>query len=117
MLTSFFFTSTGNKPFSSRLVHFLAVLGIDSNANCLRTAKNYLYMLAGVAYCMRALSVEKLLLSACRKEQTNKDQQRFLQHRERYLANSLYSLISKVLSLLAYSKHVALAASNSGNAC
>jgi hypothetical protein len=40
-----------------------------------------------------------------------------LQHRERYLANSLYSLISKVLSLLAYSKYVALAAGNLGNVC
>jgi hypothetical protein len=117
MLTLFFFTLTGNKPFSSGLVYFLAVLGINSDANRLRTAKSYLYMLAGVAYCMRVLSVEKLLLSARRKEQTNKDQQRFLQHRERYLANSSYSLISEVLSLLAYSKHVALAASNLGNAC
>jgi hypothetical protein len=73
MLTSFFFTLTGNKLFSSRLVYFLAVLGINSNANCLRTAKSYSYILAGVAYCMRVLSVEKLLLSARCKEQTNKD--------------------------------------------
>jgi hypothetical protein len=73
MLTSFFFTLTGNKLFSSRLVYFLAVLGINSNANCLRTAKSYSYILAGVAYCMRVLSVEKLLLSARYKEQTNKD--------------------------------------------
>jgi hypothetical protein len=117
MLTSFFFTLTGDKLFSSGLVHFLAVLGIDSDANRLRTAKSYLYMLAGVAYCMRVLSVEKLLLSARREEQTDKDWQRFLQHRERYLADGLYSLMSEVLSLLAYSKHVALAAGNLGNAC
>ena len=62
LLTSFFFTTTGDKPFSSGLVHFLAVLGIDSDTNRLRTAKNYSYMLAGVVYCMRVLSVEKLLL-------------------------------------------------------
>jgi uncharacterized transporter YbjL len=73
MLTLFFFTLTGNKLFSSGLVYFLAVLGINSNANCLRTVKSYSYMLAGVAYCMRVLSVEKLLLSARREEQTNKD--------------------------------------------
>jgi hypothetical protein len=73
MLTSFFFTLTGNKPFSSRLVHFLAVLGINSNTNHLRTAKSYSYMLAGVAYCIHVLSVEKLLLSARCKEQTNKN--------------------------------------------
>lgn len=65
---------------------------------------------------MRVLSVEKLLLSACCNKQTNKNYKRFLEHREKYLANSLYSLISKVLSLLAYSKYVALAASNLGNA-
>ena len=116
LLTSFFFTTTSDKPFSSRLVHFLAVLGINSDTNCLRTAKNYLYMLAGVVYCMRVLSVEKLLLSACCDKQTDKDRERFLEHREKYLANSSYSLMSEVLSLLAYSKYVALAAGNLGNA-
>jgi hypothetical protein len=73
MLTFFFFTLIGNKLFSSRLIYFLTILGINSNANCLRTAKSYSYMLAGVAYCMRVLSIEKLLLSARCKEQTNKD--------------------------------------------
>jgi hypothetical protein len=116
LLISFFFTTTGNKLFSSRLIYFLAVLGINSDINCLRTAKNYLYMLAGVVYYMRVLSVEKLLLSACCDKQTNKDCKRFLEHREKYLLDSLYSLISKALSLLAYSKYVALAASNLSNA-
>jgi hypothetical protein len=73
LLASFFFTSTGDKPFSSRLIHFLAVLGIDCDTNRLRTAKNYSYMLAGVVYCMRVLSVEHLLPSASRDKQTNKD--------------------------------------------
>jgi hypothetical protein len=56
MLVLFVFTLTGDKSFSSGLVHFLAVLGIDSNTNRLRKAKNYSYMLAGVVYCMRVLS-------------------------------------------------------------
>jgi hypothetical protein len=116
LLILFFFTTIGNKLFSSRLIYFLAVLGINSNTNRLRTAKNYLYMLAGVVYYIRVLSVEKLLLSACRDKQTNKDCKRFLEYREKYLLDSLYSLISKALSLLAYSKYVALAASNLGNA-
>ena len=116
LLTSFFFTTTGDKPFSSGLVHFLAVLGIDSDTNRLRTAKNYSYMLAGVVYCMRVLSVEKLLPSACRDEQTDEDRQRFLEHREKYLADGSYSPMSEALSLLAYGKYVALAAGNSGNA-
>jgi hypothetical protein len=72
-LTAFFFALTGSKLLSNRLVHFLAVLGINAELGCLRTVKNYLYMLAGVVYCVRVLSVEKLLLSACRDKQTNKD--------------------------------------------
>ena len=115
-LASFIITSTGDKPFSSGLVHFLAVLGIDADMNRLRTAKNYSYMLAGMVYCMRVLSVEKLLPSACRNEQTDEDRERFLQHREKCLADGSYSPISEALSLLAYSKHAALAAGNSGNA-
>ena len=115
-LASFFFTSTGDQPFSSGLIHFLAVLGINAEANRLRTAKNYSYMLAGVVYCMRVLSVEKLLPSVCRDEQTDEDRERFLQQREKYLADSSYSLISKALSLLAYSKYVAMTAGNLGNA-
>ena len=116
LLISFFFITTSNKLFSSRLIYFLAVLGINSNINRLHIVKNYLYMLVGVVYYMRVLSVEKLLLSACYNKQTNKDYKRFLEHREKYLANSLYSLISKVLSLLAYSKYIALAAGNLSNA-
>jgi hypothetical protein len=73
LFASFFFTLTGDKPFSSGLVHFLAVLGINCDTNRLRTVKNYSYMLAGVVYCMRVLSVEHLLPSASRDEQTNKD--------------------------------------------
>jgi hypothetical protein len=82
----------------------------------LRTAKNYTYMLTGVVYCMRLLSVEKLLLAAQRDEQTDEDRERFLQMRRQHLADSSYSLISEVLSLLAYGKFVAITASNSGNA-
>jgi hypothetical protein len=116
IFASFFFTVTGDKPFSSGLVHFLAVLGIDSDTSRLRTAKNYSYMLAGVVYCIRVLSVEHLLPSASRDGQTDEDRERFLQHREKYLADGSYSPMSEALSLLAYGKSVALAAGNAGNA-
>ncbi|KAF2279841.1 uncharacterized protein EI97DRAFT_429630 [Westerdykella ornata] len=116
VLTSFIFASTGDNPFSSGLVHFLAVLGIDAEMTRLRTAKNYSYMLAGVVYCIRVLSAERLLPAACRKEQMDEDRERFLQYRKRYLADGSYSPMSEVLSLLAYGKHIALEAGNSGNA-
>jgi hypothetical protein len=51
-------------------VQYLAVLGIDTQTNRLRTAKNYLYILARVVYCARVLSVEKLLPAAQRDKQT-----------------------------------------------
>jgi hypothetical protein len=37
-----------------------------------------------------------------------------MQHK--YIADSTFSLISKMISLLAYSKHIAQSAGNSGNA-
>lgn len=45
---SFIFQSVGDRPFSSGLIHFLAVLGIDEETDRLRTARNYSNMLAGV---------------------------------------------------------------------
>jgi hypothetical protein len=65
-LASFILTSYGNDEFSSSLMQYLTVLSIDTQTNCLRTAKNYLYMLAGVAYCTQVLAVEKILPAAGR---------------------------------------------------
>jgi hypothetical protein len=65
-LRSFIFVLYGNDIFSSGLIHFLALLGIDTEMNRLRTARNYSYMLAGVVYCTRVLAVEKLLPTAQR---------------------------------------------------
>jgi hypothetical protein len=42
-------------------VQFLAVLGIDREIGRLRTAKNYSFMLAGMVYGVRVLSIKKLL--------------------------------------------------------
>ncbi|KAF2462480.1 uncharacterized protein BDR25DRAFT_30747 [Lindgomyces ingoldianus] len=94
VLASFIFELVGDQPFSSGFVHFLAVLGINATARRLRRAKHYSYMLAGVAYCIRVLGVKKLLPSAERSKQTDEDRERFLAKRLKYLADSLYSLIS-----------------------
>jgi hypothetical protein len=92
------------------------VLGINGEIDCLRTAKNYLYILAGVVYYVRVLAVEKLLSTTQRDEQTDKNCDRFLVKRQKFLADGLYSLISEIISLLVYGKSVVLAASNLGNA-
>jgi hypothetical protein len=115
-LSSFILVSYSNDIFSSRLLHYLAVLGIDTETRRLRTAKNYSYILAGIVYCIRVLFTEALLPAAQREEQTDDNRNRFLKMRRQYLADRSYSLISKMLSLLAYSKYIRLNAGNSGNA-
>jgi hypothetical protein len=97
-------------------VQFLAVLGIDTEIKRLRTAKNYSYMLAGMVYCVWVLGVEKLLPAAGRDKQTKDNCDWFLEMRKKYLADGLYSLMSEMISLLAYSKHAALNEGNAGNA-
>jgi len=116
VLASFIFRGTGDDPFSSGLVHFLAVLGIDAEMDRLRTAKNYSYMLAGVVYCIRVVAIEALLPSSMRDEQGDVERKEFLQIRKEFLADGSYSPMSEMLSLLAYGKFVALNAGNSGNA-
>jgi hypothetical protein len=91
------------------------VLGIDGEMDRLRTAKSYSYMLAGVVYCTRVIAVEALLPSTRREEQGDVDREEFLRARKLYLADGSYSPTSKMPSLLAYGKFVALDAGNSGN--
>jgi superfamily II DNA helicase RecQ len=112
---SFIFQGVGDRPFSSGLIHFLAVLGIDEEMDRLRTAKSYSYMLAGVVYCVRVLGVEALLPSAQRDEQGDAEREEFLRKRRDFLADGSYSPMSTMLSLLAYGKHVALNTGNAGN--
>ncbi|KAK1919463.1 hypothetical protein P3342_013202 [Pyrenophora teres f. teres] len=109
-------TDSDSDEFSSRLVQYLGVLGIDTQTNCLRTAKNYSYMLAGVVYCVRVLAVEKLLPAVERDEETEEDRDAFLELRKKYLADGSYSLMSAMLSLLVYGKHAALNEGNASNA-
>jgi hypothetical protein len=82
----------------------------------LQTTKNYLYMLAGIVYYVRVLALEKLLLGGQRNTQTEQDRNCFLAARHKHLADSMFSLISKIISMLAYSKYIRLIASNLGNA-
>ena len=88
LLGSFIFQEAGDRPFTSGLVHFLAVLGIDEETNRLRVAEDYPYMLAGMVCCTRVLTVECLLPSAQRETQGKLERKMFLQQRRRYLADT-----------------------------
>ncbi|KAK3617521.1 hypothetical protein LTR22_026710 [Elasticomyces elasticus] len=71
-------------------------------------------MLAGVVYCTRVLGVEVILPSDARETQAEADDERFRQQRDEYLADGTYSVVSKMLSLLAYGKSIALSHNNAG---
>jgi hypothetical protein len=57
---------------STSLIQNFVVLGINTQPNCLRNAKDYSYMLANVVCCKRVLAVEKLLPAAARDDLTCK---------------------------------------------
>jgi hypothetical protein len=52
LLALFIFMQYLREPLLCGFVQFLAILGIDGEMGRLRTAKNYLFMLAGVVYCV-----------------------------------------------------------------
>ncbi|KAK4947069.1 hypothetical protein LTR66_014220 [Elasticomyces elasticus] len=112
---SFIFQTVGDRPFSSALIHSLAVLGIDEEMKRLRTAGDFSYMLAGVVYCTRVIAAEVLLPSADREKQDNAERKRFLRERRRFLADGSYSPMSTMISLLAYGKSIALNTGNSAS--
>jgi superfamily II DNA helicase RecQ len=111
---SLIFQGVRGDVFKSAILHFLAVLGIDEEINRLRQANDFSYMLAGVVYCVRVLAVEIILPSTERDDQNEEDDKRFRQVRGEYLADGSYSVMSKMLSMLAYGKHLAMNHGNSG---
>jgi hypothetical protein len=115
-LASFIFVKYPQEALSCRLVQFLAVLGIDRGIGRLRTAKNYLFMLAGMVYCVQVLGLETLLPARGRDRQTEADRNNFMDMRKKYLADSSFSPMSEMINLLAMGKHIRLNAGNSGNA-
>jgi hypothetical protein len=115
-LASFILVTYPREPLSCGFIQFLAVLGIDREIGRLRTAKNYSFILAGVVYCVRVLGLEKLLPIRQRNEQTEDDRQKFIEMREKYLADGSFSPMSEMINLLAMGKYIGLNAGNSGNA-
>jgi hypothetical protein len=111
---SLIFQGVRGDVFKSAILQFLAVLGIDEEINQLRQANDFSYMLAGVVYCVRVLPVEIILPSTEREDLNEEDDKRFKQVRGEYLADGSYSVMSKMLSMLAYGKHLAMNHGNSG---
>lgn len=115
LLASFIFQHVGNDPFDSGLIHFLTVLGINKDSKRLRTANDFLFMLVGVVYCIWVLAVESLLLSTVRGAQGEAERVGFLDQRKQFLADGSFSLMSTMISLLAYRKAITLNHHNPGS--
>jgi superfamily II DNA helicase RecQ len=73
-------------------------------------------MLAETVYCMQVITLKKLLPTSQRETQTIDSRNHFLSMRQKHLADSTFSPISKALNLLAIGKHIRLNTGNSGNA-
>ena len=111
---SIIFQRVRGDTFVSVLLHYCAVLGIDSELFRLRRANDFSYMLAGLLYCIRVFAIEILLPSAERDQQGMDNDKRFREKRNEFLADGSLSVMSKMLSMLAYSKHIAMNHSNAG---
>jgi hypothetical protein len=97
-----------HQPFHSGLIHFLATLTINPDINRLRDTPQFTSLLSSIIYCIRVLTIESYLPSTLRAEQGTAKTIALLQQRARYLVNSSHSLMSVMISLLAYVKHISL---------
>ncbi|OAF98469.1 uncharacterized protein CC84DRAFT_1048875, partial [Paraphaeosphaeria sporulosa] len=61
ILVAFIFYKYNGFIFTSGLIHFIAILGINVDVGRLRPVKHYSYLLAGVVYYVRVLRAEVLL--------------------------------------------------------
>lgn len=100
--------------FSNVLLHFLAVLGINEQTRRLRAANDFSYMLGGVVYCVRLVAIEIIMPKESRRTESKADDKRFLKLRSKHLADGSFSAMAHMVSLLAYSKHIALNHTNAG---
>jgi superfamily II DNA helicase RecQ len=112
---SFVFESVGDEPFSSGLIHFLAVLGIDAEMGRLLAATEFSYIPAVFMYCIRLIAVETLLPAARRDEQGDAERNEFLEARQQFLVDGSYTAAGTILSVLAYGKHIAKNTGKTGN--
>lgn len=90
------------------MIHFVAVLGIVEEENCLQRSDEYSYILIGFMYYIRVLFIEHALLAATRGEQTRDDIDQFLKLQRGYLVVRSYSLCSFLIKMLGYRKTISM---------
>jgi hypothetical protein len=113
-IETFVFSKVYHEPFDCPTVHFLAVLGIDEENDRLRTGNDYSYRVAGLVYCFRVFALEAVLPAEQRAAQGPDDFEAFLEQRKQYLTDGSMSVMSTMISLLAYGKYLAMHHGNAG---
>ena len=103
----------GFDQFTSPMVHFAAVLGIDEEGVRLRKGEECSFIMAGFLYCIRVLFVEYTLPAATRAEQTRVDIDRFLELRQKYLVVGGYCPTGFIIKWLGYGKTISMQSGNS----
>ncbi|KAG5912626.1 hypothetical protein E4U61_000303, partial [Claviceps capensis] len=99
--------------FANPVIHFMAILGIHANRGTLREAQDYSFILAGLVYCVRVISLELLLPS--KGLRGIPEIQNFFDKRRQYLQDGSMGLLPSLISLLAYAKSIASDYSNFGS--
>jgi hypothetical protein len=79
----------------------------------LRTGNDYSYRVAGLVYCFRVFALEAVLPAEQRAAQCPDEFEASLEQRKQYLTDGSMSVMSTMISLLAYGKYLAM---NHGNA-
>jgi hypothetical protein len=72
-------------------------------------------MPAGIVNCVRVIAIKVILPSEESEDQGDEDDERFKRTRNDFLADGTYSVMSKALSILTYSKSIAMNHSNAGS--
>ncbi|KAG6019016.1 hypothetical protein E4U19_007669 [Claviceps sp. Clav32 group G5] len=86
------------------VIHFMAIRGINANLGTLREAQDYSYILAGLVYCGRVISLELLLPS--KGLRGIPEIQKFRHQRRKFLQDGSMGVLPSMISLLAYAKSI-----------
>ncbi|KAG6283358.1 hypothetical protein E4U09_000276 [Claviceps aff. purpurea] len=101
--------------FVNPAIHFMAILGINPEHGTLREAQDYSYMLDGLVYCVRVISLELLLPPKNGDLRGIPEIHNFFVKRKKYLQDGSMGMIPCMISLLAYGKNYAMDYGNVGS--
>jgi superfamily II DNA or RNA helicase len=98
----------GLDKFTSVMVHFAAVMGINDEGTMLLLGDHCSFKFAGFIYCIRVLFLEHVLPTDTRTEMTAGDIDRFLEMRAKFLVVGGYNPTGELVKWLGYGKTMSM---------